>query len=81
VCGRKTRITFADFTSEPFEVDNGLGQGNPFSGFAYLIYNSGLAGVPVVEKGENGVMFVDDNMLIATGYTFKATHKKISRMI
>ncbi|KAJ7707386.1 hypothetical protein B0H17DRAFT_918271 [Mycena rosella] len=79
--GRKTGITFADFMSESFEVDNSLDQGNLFSGFAYLIYNSGLAGVPVVEKGEDGVMFVDDNTLIATGYTFKATHKKILRMI
>ncbi|KAJ7080435.1 hypothetical protein B0H15DRAFT_787191, partial [Mycena belliarum] len=64
-----------------FPVENGLDQGDPFSGFAFLIYNADLAAVPRAANGEAGVVFVDDNTLIATGRTFKATHRKISRML
>ncbi|KAJ7624165.1 hypothetical protein B0H17DRAFT_963907 [Mycena rosella] len=78
---RTSRVSFGDFVSEPFVVDAGLDQGDPHSGFGYLVYNSDLAEVPRASKGEAAVVFVDDNTVITTGYTFKSTHKKIRSII
>ncbi|KAJ7706760.1 hypothetical protein B0H17DRAFT_846709, partial [Mycena rosella] len=78
---RRSRIVFDDFTSEPFEVDGGLDQGDPHSGISYLIYNSGLAAIPKPTNGEHGVIFVDDNTLITTGADFHVTHRKLRDII
>jgi hypothetical protein len=40
-----------------------------------------LAEVPRSARGEEGVVFVDDNTLIATADTFPQTHTKINRMM
>jgi hypothetical protein len=77
--GCTSRISFGDYTSDAFAVQGGLDQGDPHSGFAYLIYNSDLAEIPKVSKGEAGVVFVDD--LITVADTFKETHKKIRSII
>lgn len=74
---RRSQISFGDFMSEPFDVDGGLDQGDPHSLFAYLVYNSRLAEIPRPQKGEAGVVYVDDDTLITVGRTFKITHKKI----
>ena len=40
--GRKTILTFDDYKSEPFEVTNGLDQGDPTSSVFYSFYNADL---------------------------------------
>jgi hypothetical protein len=67
---RKGCLTFGDFTSAPFDIAGGLDQGNPHSGFLYGIYNAALAEIPRPARGEDGVVFVDDNMIIAVASTF-----------
>ena len=37
--GCKTRLRFDDYTSDWFELDNGIGQGDPLSMILYLFYN------------------------------------------
>ncbi|KAJ7107433.1 hypothetical protein C8R44DRAFT_537309, partial [Mycena epipterygia] len=79
--GRTSHLSFGDFTSERFVVDSGLDQGDPHSGFAYLVYNSSLAEIPKADKGEAAVIFVDDNTVITVGKTFKITHEKLRNVI
>ncbi|KAJ7631766.1 hypothetical protein B0H17DRAFT_884440, partial [Mycena rosella] len=75
------RLAFDDFVLELFEVDGGLDQGDPHSGFLYLVYNSPLTEIPQVMRGGASVVFVDDDTLITTGCSFKATHRKICDMV
>ncbi|KAJ6596045.1 hypothetical protein B0H10DRAFT_1661581, partial [Mycena sp. CBHHK59/15] len=79
--GRTSRIVFDDYTSDPIPVNGGLDQGDSPSGIFYLIYNSDLASIPQPRKGEHGVIFVDDDTLIATGKNVRITHDKIKSMI
>ncbi|KAF7354515.1 RNA-directed DNA polymerase from transposon X-element [Mycena venus] len=80
--GRKGRLTFGDFISESFDIEGGLDQGDPHSGFAYGIYNADLAEIPRgLKKGEDGVAFVDNNTLVTVDNDFKGTHTKIRRII
>ncbi|KAJ7034896.1 hypothetical protein C8F04DRAFT_955830 [Mycena alexandri] len=74
-------MTFGDFVSGPFAIEGGLDQGDPHSGFLYLVYNGGLADIPRPAEGENGVVFVDDKTLITVGESFKVTHKKIRNVV
>ncbi|KAJ7810960.1 hypothetical protein B0H13DRAFT_2384284 [Mycena leptocephala] len=78
LCGRTGRMVFDDFASESFDIVNGLDQGDPHSGFAYALYNAFLVEIPRGEKkGEEGVVFVDDNTLVTVAHDFKGTHRKI----
>ncbi|KAJ6600139.1 hypothetical protein B0H10DRAFT_1679930, partial [Mycena sp. CBHHK59/15] len=78
--GRHSRITFDDYTSTPV-VDGGLDQGDPHSGIAYLIYNSPLAEITRPTEGEHGLIYVDDDTVLAVAHNFATTHKMISSMI
>ncbi|KAJ7689133.1 hypothetical protein B0H17DRAFT_848443, partial [Mycena rosella] len=78
---RTCRLAFNDFVLEPLEVDSGLDQGDPHSGFLYLVYNSPLAEIPQATRGEASVVFVNNDTLITTGCSFKATHRKICDMV
>ncbi|KAJ6459126.1 hypothetical protein C8R47DRAFT_913218, partial [Mycena vitilis] len=78
--GRKSRIIFDDFISDLFDVLSGLDQGDPHSGIVYLIYNSGLAKIPVPKNGEKGFIYVDDNTMGASGRDFHIAHAKILDM-
>jgi hypothetical protein len=78
---RKGRLTFGDFVSKLFDITGSLDQGDPHSGFLYGIYNAALAEIPRPACGEDGVIFVDDNTVIAVATTFQRTHGKIQRMM
>ncbi|KAJ7633991.1 hypothetical protein B0H17DRAFT_842215, partial [Mycena rosella] len=78
---RTCRLAFDDLVSESFEVDGRLDQGDPHSGSLYLVYNSPLAEIPRATQGEASVVFVDNDTLITTGCSFKATHQKIRDMV
>jgi hypothetical protein len=62
-------------------VTNGLDQGDPFSGICYLIYNADLLEIPNTKVGEQGLLFVDDATIIATGKNFTKTHEKLRNMM
>ncbi|CAK5265676.1 unnamed protein product [Mycena citricolor] len=79
--GRQAVIAFDGFVSEPFEVKNGLDQGDPHSGISYMIYNAGLAKIPQPEMGEHGVTFVDDETIVTMGKSFRDTHRALRGLI
>ncbi|KAF8694005.1 hypothetical protein AX14_002201 [Amanita brunnescens Koide BX004] len=62
---RQTNLNFDDYTSEPFNVDNGLDQGNPFS----------------AQDSEDSILFVDNTTILAVGTDYIETHGKISSML
>ena len=72
--GRTTRLTFDGFfTSDAFEIDNGLDQGDPQSVICYLLYTADLAEIPNPKNGESSLVFVDDNSILAIGKDFRST--------
>ena len=70
---RKTRIKFDDYISEPHDITNGIGQGNPLSMILYIIYNTDLLEIPGDETREDAISYVDDIAIIATGSIFEET--------
>ncbi|KAJ3817127.1 hypothetical protein EV361DRAFT_760878, partial [Lentinula raphanica] len=66
--GRTTRLKFGDYTSEPIELKNGIGQGDPLSMIAYLFYNADFfdIGFEMRRRGL-AVGFVDDKNVVVEG--------------
>jgi len=79
--GRKTKIVFDDYESEPFNVDDGLDQGDAQSLILYILYNANILLIPVLQNGEWSFIFVDDVALITTGADFADTHRKLKEMM
>jgi len=79
--GRKTKIIFDDYESEPFNVDDRLDQGHVQSLILYILYNAGLLAIPVFRNGEWTFIFVDDVALVAIGKDFVETHEKLKKMM
>ena len=78
---RQTTISFDDYQTEPFEVLNGLNQGDPYSGISYLIYNADVLKIPVLRAGEWILLFVDDAVIIVCGKNFNETHEKLRNIM
>jgi Reverse transcriptase (RNA-dependent DNA polymerase) len=78
---RHTTLTFDDYETEAFIVENGLDQGDPYSGVCYLIYNSDLLEIPIIRIGEWILLFVDDAVIIVTGKDFTETHEKLRNIM
>jgi hypothetical protein len=74
---RKTRLTFDDFESELFPIDNGLDQGDPFSQICYILYNAGQLEIVNPRDGEDGILYINDSNILALGDDFTETHNKI----
>ena len=79
--GRKTRLRFDDYSSEWFDITNGIGQGDPLSMILYIIYDSDLVDIAKKSKGELILAFVDDTVLIAVAKTFQETHAILHSML
>ena len=80
--GRKTRLSFDDFTSDPISINNGNNQGCPLSMIYYAFYNAGLLELsPPGSRDEWQFGFVDDVALLATGDNFAETHEKLANMM
>ena len=75
--GRRTKLTFDDFQSQVFPVDNGLDQGDPISGISYMIYNGGLLDCADEHSEVYGALFIDDAYFLAVGDTIEDAHEKI----
>jgi ribonuclease HI len=78
---RKTTLIFDDHVSTTFTVENGLDQGDPFSGICYLLYNSKLTDISIKKAGERTLLFVDDAAIIVTGKDFTETHNKLRNIM
>jgi hypothetical protein len=79
--GRKTTLTFDDFQSEEFGIDNGLDQGDPVSGVTYMIYNGGILECLNAKNGEFGALFIDDAYILTVGDDLEETHSKIKHIM
>ncbi|VDB89214.1 unnamed protein product [Peniophora sp. CBMAI 1063] len=77
--GRQTQLKFDGFESEPFDVRNGIPQGDPMSLILYLFYGAGLLQIPMDDR-ERALGFVDDSALVAIGDDFTLTHRKLRHM-
>jgi len=78
--GRVTTLKFDGYMSEPINIDNGIGQGNPLSMGIYQYYNADLLDIPK-DEGESVMAYVDDLVIIAIADTFQEVHKKLLSMM
>jgi hypothetical protein len=78
--GRCTTLKFNGYTSDPIEIDNGIGQGDPLLMVMYQYYNADLLDIPK-EKLEGAKAYVDDTLLLATAEHFKEAHNKLASMM
>ena len=79
--GRCTTISFDDFTSDPFTVEDGCDQGCPLSIILYLFYNAGLLEVAKEPAKELAPGFIDDIVYLVAGPDLESTHSKIADMM
>jgi hypothetical protein len=75
--GRRTMLTFDDHRSEPFDVRDGLDQGDAQSLIAWLIYNLLILRIFRKLAKETGLLYVDDAAALVTGRDFHITHNKL----
>src|ERR1700691_1359314 len=80
MAGRKTILMFDDYESEPFEVTNGLDQGDPPSSVYYSFYNSDLI-APLSNPNELKSAFVDDTVFLAAGTSFEENNTTLRNMM
>lgn len=70
---RKTKIKFNDHISEVFNIENGIGQGDPLSMILYILYNADLLKLSDDLQNEDALGYVNDIALLAIGNDFE-TH-------
>lgn len=78
--GRRTKMTFDDYSSEWIHINNGIDQGNPPSMVEYLYYNADLLDIPK-NRNEDAIAFVDDANLIATAKTLEEAYDMLEDMM
>jgi ribonuclease HI len=79
--GQRTRLKFDDYLSEPMDITNGIGQGDPLSMILYIIYNADLLEITEDDVKEGSLGFVDDIALLAIGQDFEETTERLQRMM
>jgi hypothetical protein len=72
-------LMFDDYESEPFEVTNGLDQGDPPSSVLYGFYNANFI-EPSRDPNEPKSAFVDDTMFFI-GKTYQENNEKLASMM
>lgn len=79
--GRRTVITFNDYSSQEIPVNSGLDQGCNTSGLCYNFYNAGqIEGVRMGEKELAG-SFADDAYVVAEGANMEEAAAKVEAML
>jgi hypothetical protein len=77
---RSTILRFDNHTSDPLQLDNGIGQGDPLSMALHQFYNADILEIPR-ESYEAAEAYVDDAILIATAKTFTEAHAILDDMM
>jgi len=77
---RVTTLKFDGYTSEPINIDNSIGQGDPLSMGMYQYYNADLIDIPS-EPEESAMAYVDDSVMIAIAKSFPEAHEKLLSMM
>ena len=78
--GRRNRLKFDNYSSEWFNLDNSIVQGDLLSMILYLFYNADILDV-VRGKNELCLGYVDDLALVAMAKNFADTHRLLKNMI
>ena len=78
--GRRTHLKFDDYTSDWFDLDNGIGQGDPLSMLLYLFYNADLLDI-AVGQNKKALGYVDDIALVVSTKNFTQTHRILKNMM
>lgn len=78
--GPATIITFDDFVSTSYTINNGCDQGDSLSMLYYLFYNTDLARLSEGRKKELTIAYIDDVTLLASAKKFSQAHLKIRQM-
>lgn len=79
--GRKTTLTFNDYSSDPFEIISGIDQGCPFSVILYLFYNSALIDISLLGNTLDGTGYIDDIAFLAMGKTIDTVYEHFSTVM
>ena len=77
---RITTLKFDGYMSDPLQVDNSIGQGDPLSMILYQYYNADLLDIPK-SKEESATAFVDDATMIASADSFPKAHEMLVNMM
>jgi len=77
---RVTTLKFDGYVSDPIQVNNGIGQGDPLSMILYQFYNADLLDIPKC-KEESATAFVNDATMIASADTFPKAHEMLVDMM
>ena len=75
-----TTLKFDGYTSEPINIDNGIGEGNLLLMVLYQFYNADLIEIPKA-KGESAMAYVNDSMMIMMASTFPEMHHMLMDMM
>ena len=67
--GRRAKLKFDDYTSDWFDLDNGIGQGDLLSMLLYLFHNADLLDI-TSRPDELSLGYVDNVALIVTANNF-----------
>ena len=78
--GRTTHLKFDDFTSDPINIDNGIGQEDPLSMVLYQYYNADILNIPTQPK-ESAIAYINDVLIMASAKNFMLTHKILANMM
>jgi Zn-finger protein len=82
---RKTEMTFDDYKSEEFDIDDGLDQGDALSPLLFMLYNSGLAHITINEAGEVIIIYIRKNHIWKSNVMIfnlrKKLYKDVTRVI
>lgn len=78
---RTSTFAFDGFQSQPLPISVGLPQGCPLSPLLFLFYNAALNDIPRRKKGEDGALFVDDTMFLASAPSFTLANEKLERIM
>ena len=78
--GRRNRLKFDDCSSEWFNLNNGIVQGDLLSMILYLFYNADILDIA---RGKNELClgYVDDLALVAMAKNFADTHRLLKNMM
>jgi hypothetical protein len=78
--GRSTCLCFDDYTSEPIQIDNGIGQGDPLSMITFLFYNADLLDIAELQN-ESALAFIDDSLVAMEDDDFEDTISGIQHIM